>query len=555
MFRRWMPVWYLLGALVAQPAVACDLRVDLLYTAERLDSPPAGAPVLMRVETGAAAPTAKVPLPRRSTGHWLRLTCRQGLDARDDWRLLVSGAPGLGGLTFHAPGAPPQRVASDADAAAHRARRGWSLALPHGWPASNVAYLRADGAGAAPLHLRLVQADALARERWGDAARATAAAAVLCAFVLAIGALQFRSRGRRLRGYAVYLAGLAACVLLLGGGADASFLAGIGQAPVAGWAVIAFAATAWLASAPRLLELDRLAPTVAAPVQRLAWLPLALLAALLAAAPAARGPYVAAGSALLLLGAAAMPGLALLAWRRGAARGGACVAGWAALSAVVAAVAADRLGLVAAPAAERWLPLAAVLETTVLASALGRVAMARARAARRLRRERDVVTGALAAHAFERRLGAWCAGSAAARENRCLLMLAVDDWPDLNARHGAPAGDAVLRQVYARLCAQLRPGDTVARVDDGFAILGACAQGGGLLARRLADAVAALPLRIDGRTLVITASVGIAAPRRGETAKQLMQRVRQALARARRLGRNAVSPAPGAVPRPALASP
>jgi diguanylate cyclase (GGDEF)-like protein len=163
------------------------------------------------------------------------------------------------------------------------------------------------------------------------------------------------------------------------------------------------------------------------------------------------------------------------------------------------------------------------------------------------------VTGALGAHAFERRLGAWCAAGASSPEGRCLLMLAIDDWLDLNTRHGLPVGDAVLRQVYARLRAQLRPGDTVARVDDGFAILGACAHGGAPLARRLTDAVAALPVRVDGRTLVVTASVGVAAPRRGETAKQLMQRVRQALARARGLGRNAVSAAAGPAPNPAFA--
>lgn len=561
MLRRWMPVWCLLAVFVAAPAGACGLQVDLLYTAERLDGPPASTPVLSRVESDAATPAVRVPLPRRPTGHWLRLACRRGLAAQDGWQLVVTGARGLGGLTFYPPGAPPQRVArmdtSGADAAERPAWRGGSLALPNGWPASHIAYLHADGTSAEPLRLRLVRADALARERHGDVARALAAAALLFAFALALGVLQLRFRDRALLGYAAYLAGLAACVLLIGGGAAATFPALSGQGPGALWGAATVAAAARLASARRMLELDRIAPTLATLVQTLAWLPFVLLGALLTGGASVHALYAAAGSALLLIGAVAMPGLALLAWRRGGKRAGACLAGWTPMSVAVVSIAGDRLGLMAAPGAERWLPLAAVFEAVVLALALGRAAAVRVRAARRMRRERDALTGALGAHAFERRLGAWCAPGTFALEHRCLLLLAVDDFAALNARHGPPVGDAVLRQVYARLRTQLRPGDTVARVEEGFAVVGACARDGAPLARRLADAVAAMPLRIDGQTLVVTASVGVAAPRRGEMAAQLMQRARLALARARSLGRNAVSTAAvsGSAPRPALASP
>jgi diguanylate cyclase (GGDEF)-like protein len=549
-----MPVWCLLAALIAAPAGACGLQVELLYTAERLDGPPASAPVLSRVETDAAAP-AQVPLPRRPTGHWLRLTCRQGLDARSDWRLVVTGARGLGELTFYAPGAPPHRVTaadSPGASAADSLRGGWSLALPQGWPAASVAYLHAEGVSAEPMRLRLARADELARERRDDARRTVVAAAVLLAFALVMGTMHVRFRDRLHLGYAAYLACVAACVLLLGGDAAHFFARLPVQGPDALWAMATLAAAAWLAFARRVLEFERFAPTTAALLQTLFWLPLALLAVLLAGGAAVHALYATAGSALLLIGAGAMPVLAWRAWRRGVRQAGACVVAWLPMSAVIASIAGHRLDLVAAPDAERWLPLAAIFETAVLVSVLSRDVAARARQARRARRECDALTGALGAGAFERRLDAWCASGAFARERRCLLLLGIDDFADLGMRHGRAVGDTVLRQVHARLRAQLRPGDTVARIDDGFAIVGECPHDGRPLARRLADAVAAVPLRIDGQTLVVTASIGVAAPRYGDTAARLMQRARQALVRARSLGRNAVSS--GAEPPvPALA--
>lgn len=543
--RRRMPAWCLLAALIAAPAGACGLQVELLYTAERLDGPPMSAPVLSRVEPEAGTP-ARVRLPRRPTGHWLRLTCRQALDARSDWRLVVTGARGLGALMFYAPGAPPRRVpaADDADTgAAERLHRGWSLALPQGWPASSVAYLHAEGVSAEPMRLQLARADALARERHDEAWLTAAAAAVLLALALVMGAVYARSRARLHLGYATYLAWLAASVALLGGDPTGAFARLPVQEPESLWAVTTLAAAARLAFARRVLDLDRFAPTMAALLQTLFWLPLALLAVLLAGGAVVHAVYATAGSALLLVGAGAMPVLALRASRRGARQADACLIAWLPMSVVVASIAGDRLDLVSAPDAGRWLPVAALFEAAVLIPALGRDVATRARQARRARRERDAVTGALGARAFERRLGDWCASGALAREGRCLLLLGIDDFAGLDTRHGRAVGDTVLRQVFARLRSQLRPGDTVARIDDGFAIVGECPDDGRPLARRIADAVAAVPLRIDGQTLVVTASIGVAAPRPGDTAAGLTQRARRALVRARSLGRNAVSAA------------
>lgn len=92
-----------------------------------------------------------------------------------------------------------------------------------------------------------------------------------------------------------------------------------------------------------------------------------------------------------------------------------------------------------------------------------------------------------------------------------LMVLDLDRFKDVNDALGHEAGDAVLREVAERLGRCVRGSDTVARLGgDEFALLLPSAGAG---ARRVAQAITnalAAPVDLDGRSLVVGASLGIA---------------------------------------------
>jgi diguanylate cyclase (GGDEF)-like protein len=103
-----------------------------------------------------------------------------------------------------------------------------------------------------------------------------------------------------------------------------------------------------------------------------------------------------------------------------------------------------------------------------------------------------------------------------------VLVLDVDDFKDINDARGHSTGDQLLVAVAGRIAGCVRPEDTVARLGgDEFAVVIA---GGPRTARSVATRVLAAlgdPVSIGGRTLVVSASIGIAdtttAERDGET--------------------------------------
>lgn len=102
----------------------------------------------------------------------------------------------------------------------------------------------------------------------------------------------------------------------------------------------------------------------------------------------------------------------------------------------------------------------------------------------------------------------------ASRQFRALAVLWVDldRFKDVNDSLGHQAGDALLQEMAHRLRTALRAQDVLSRLsgDDFLAILpGAGQQEAARGAQALLDAVA-LPLRLDGQEIFVTASVGIA---------------------------------------------
>ncbi len=128
---------------------------------------------------------------------------------------------------------------------------------------------------------------------------------------------------------------------------------------------------------------------------------------------------------------------------------------------------------------------------------------------------------------------------ALARHSVAVLFLDLDRLKVINDSLGHAAGDRVLVAVARRLRAVLRPGDTAARFGgDEFTILlegPAGARDATATAERLAAEIRA-PIALDGRDLVVTASVGIAPGGVGANPDELLRHADIALYRAKLAG-------------------
>jgi diguanylate cyclase (GGDEF)-like protein len=128
-------------------------------------------------------------------------------------------------------------------------------------------------------------------------------------------------------------------------------------------------------------------------------------------------------------------------------------------------------------------------------------------------------------------------------QGQCAIVayLDVDRFKDVNDTLGHSAGDALIQEIAKRLRAHVRSGDFIARYGgDEFAILWLSADpdAPNLLARRIARALIS-PIDIEGQSLNVTASVGIAvAPANGVTVDEVMRHADIALYEAKNAGRN-----------------
>ncbi len=104
---------------------------------------------------------------------------------------------------------------------------------------------------------------------------------------------------------------------------------------------------------------------------------------------------------------------------------------------------------------------------------------------------RDPLTGLGSPHAYDEVLAAEVARHARYSHTLGLVLLDLDDFAGINARHGAAAGDALLQTVGAVLRG-LRTPDQAFRIGGaGFAVLlpGTDAAGAAVVARRVVDAI------------------------------------------------------------------
>ena len=127
-----------------------------------------------------------------------------------------------------------------------------------------------------------------------------------------------------------------------------------------------------------------------------------------------------------------------------------------------------------------------------------------------------------------------------------LMYLDIDHFKSINDSQGHAAGDEVLKAFAQRLQQSVRTTDTVARLGgDEFVVI---LEGVGsheeaqIVARKIVANVAR-PLQVEGRTLTLTTSIGIAFRREilaadPATAEAMIGRADAALYAAKKAGRN-----------------
>jgi diguanylate cyclase (GGDEF)-like protein len=123
-----------------------------------------------------------------------------------------------------------------------------------------------------------------------------------------------------------------------------------------------------------------------------------------------------------------------------------------------------------------------------------------------------------------------------------VLLIDLDGFKDVNDTLGHQAGDRLLRQVAARLTANLRDADMAARLGgDEFAVIFDDCPAQPLLdiTARILSAIRE-PVDIDGRIISVGASIGIAVGGRDSTSTDLLRDADTAMYAAKAAGKNRV---------------
>lgn len=149
----------------------------------------------------------------------------------------------------------------------------------------------------------------------------------------------------------------------------------------------------------------------------------------------------------------------------------------------------------------------------------------------------DELTGLPNRRGFTKEAASLLADEGAGARGAALLLADLDGFKEVNDSLGHHAGDEVLCAVTDRLLAEIgTAGGVLGRLGgDEFAVLlpGKCAESGSELAARLCGALA-VPFEVEGTSVSLTASIGIAsAPRDGVDLSGLLRRADIAMYRAK----------------------
>ena len=153
----------------------------------------------------------------------------------------------------------------------------------------------------------------------------------------------------------------------------------------------------------------------------------------------------------------------------------------------------------------------------------------------------DMLTGLSNRMVFEEELGRSLERVKRHFRNGTLLFIDLDDFKEINDTWGHQWGDVVLRAVAERLTACSRKGDILARLGgDEFALVMDDEQPDEIAGnvQRVLDEIAK-PIKVQGRELSITASIGVALfPENGEDVTSLLRNADAAMYAVKKAGRN-----------------
>jgi diguanylate cyclase (GGDEF)-like protein/PAS domain S-box-containing protein len=146
----------------------------------------------------------------------------------------------------------------------------------------------------------------------------------------------------------------------------------------------------------------------------------------------------------------------------------------------------------------------------------------------------DALTGLASPGVFHDRIER----AVASGRTTAVLLVDIDNLSALNDRLGLAAGDEVLMATARRLNALLRPGDLVARLGgDSFGLaLDDSSREAALAVAERVVAGASRPLLIDGDSVAVTVSIGVAVAEPSHSAAELLRNSRDALSVAKSKG-------------------
>ncbi|MEP6502830.1 MAG: GGDEF domain-containing protein, partial [Betaproteobacteria bacterium] len=158
----------------------------------------------------------------------------------------------------------------------------------------------------------------------------------------------------------------------------------------------------------------------------------------------------------------------------------------------------------------------------------------------------DVLTGLANRYQFNETMPLALSRARRAQSGLAVMYLDIDRFKSINDTMGHAAGDEVLKAFAKRLQQSVRSTDTVARLGgDEFVIVleGLHSEDEAHVVARKIIASVAVPLQVEGRSLVITTSIGIALRARvtavdPPSVDALIARADEALYAAKNAGRN-----------------
>ena len=156
--------------------------------------------------------------------------------------------------------------------------------------------------------------------------------------------------------------------------------------------------------------------------------------------------------------------------------------------------------------------------------------------------DRDALTGLYGRRYFNRRLPVDLEVSSEDASPRCVALIDIDDFGQVNKAHGWPSGDRILLDVAKRILASVREKDWVARYggEEIAVVMRASLADAKSVLERIRLAIASVPFATTQDTEVtVTISIGVAEWGSGAP-QDLMEEVSVALLQAKASGKNCI---------------